>query len=223
MELPVLNDTIECSCTDCVSACKKKPGWFAPGEIKPAADLLGMSEEKEFFDKYLSVDYWGNPDSWMFVLSPATLNATPGQEFPLDPTGQCVFLKEDGKCSIHEAKPYECKSYDHRKKESEADLEQASKQHLSVAEAWASHKDYIANLLGREPEVSPPNPLEMLQFLFSMVGKCREAQHYPDTLSEPGSPDTKYMDFPIDFAHLLEKDRKELFPGSSGRWTEEQR
>jgi len=34
--------------------------------------------------------------------------------------------------------------------------------------------------------------------------------YYPDTLPEPGSPDTKYMDFPTDFAHLLEKDRKEL-------------
>lgn len=162
--LPILNDTIECSCDNCVSACKKKPGWFAPGEIKPAADLLGMSE-KDFFDKYLSVDYWGKPDSWLFVLSPATLNATPGKEFPLDPTGQCVFLTEDGKCSIHEAKPYECKSYDHRNKEE--DREQFSNQHLSVAEAWVPHKDYITSLLGREPEVSPPSPLEMLQFLFS--------------------------------------------------------
>lgn len=166
--LPILDDTIECSCTDCVSACEKKPGWFIPGEIKAAADLLGMSE-KDFFDKYLSVDYWGNPDSWKFVLSPATLNATPGQEFPFDPSGQCVFLTEEGKCLIHAAKPYECKSYDHRKKENEEGGKQASTQHLSVAESWIPHKDYIANLLGREPEVVPPNHLELLQFLFTLM------------------------------------------------------
>jgi len=170
MNLPVLNDAIECSCEVCVSACKKKPGWFIPGEIKLAADLLGMSE-KDFFDKYLSVDYWGEPGSWMFVLSPATLNTTPGQEFPLNPGGQCVFLTKDDKCLIHAAKPFECKSFDHRKKESEEEDQKQESQHFSVAESWVPHKDYIVNLLGREPEVLPPNPLEMLQFLFNMVGR----------------------------------------------------
>lgn len=33
---------------------------------------------------------------------------------------------------------------------------------------------------------------------------------YPDTLPQPGSPDTKYLDFPTDFADLLNKDRREL-------------
>jgi len=168
MSLPVLNDTIECDCTKCISACKKKPGWFLQEEIKPAAELLGLTEQ-ELFNQYLSVDYYYvDPSSLLFVLSPATLNTTPGKEFPLDPSGQCVFLTEEGKCLIHAAKPYECKSYDHRKKDEDRD--EASGQHLAVAESWVPHKDYIANLLSREPEVATPNPLEMLQFSLTLFG-----------------------------------------------------
>lgn len=157
--LPILEDTIECSCHTCVQACLKKPGWFAPGEIKPAADLLGMTEE-DFFKKYLSVDYWTNPDANLFVLSPAIVGETPGQEFPLEPTGKCVFLTDEGKCSIHAAKPYECRSYDHRQKRDDSNSE-----HLAVAESWVPHKDYISKLLGREPEITSLNPFDMLMFI----------------------------------------------------------
>ena len=161
--LPLLNDTIECSCRDCTSACYKKPGWFIPEEIKPAADLLGLTEE-EFFKQFLSVDYYGNPDNFLFVLSPATVDNQPGEMFPLIPSGQCVFLK-DGACSIHAAKPFECKLYDHRKNES---AEAAREGHLAVAEAWIPHKDRIAQLLGREPTVET-NPFEMLGFMLDTL------------------------------------------------------
>lgn len=160
--LPILNDTIECSCDECVSACHRKPGWFAPGEIKPAAELLGLTEE-EFFKQYLSVDYYNNPSSRLFVLSPATDNSVPGQEFPLQPNGRCIFLTENGQCGIHKAKPYECKIFDHRKLDTEG-----SDTHLAVAEEWKEHKDYIVKLLGREPEVKEPTLLEALHFLFGL-------------------------------------------------------
>lgn len=162
MNLPILNDTIDCSCNDCISACKAKPGWFLPEEIKPAADLLGLTE-KEFFEKYLSVDYYHLEKSFLFVLSPATSNSVPGEEFPFEPGGRCTFLTEDEKCSIHSAKPYECKSYDHRDKYKDVNL------HLAVAQAWVKHKDYIANLLGREPEISPPNPMEIIAHLLGRL------------------------------------------------------
>jgi Fe-S-cluster containining protein len=160
--LPLLNDSIECSCHHCVSACNKKPGWFLPEEIKAAADLLNLSVE-DFFNQYLSVDYFGNPDSFTFVLAPATENSKPGQEYPLDPTGRCIFLK-DGKCSIHAAKPFECKFYDHRKTKVDT-----SPVHEAIAKAWISHKDRIAELLGREPTVEPPNPFELMQFMLKMM------------------------------------------------------
>lgn len=167
MNLPVLTDTIECSCSDCVSACLRKPGWFLPEEIKPAADLLGLTE-KEFFDKHLAVDYYGNPDEFLFVIAPATDSCKPGSEYPLNPAGRCVFLTEDEKCGIHKAKPYECRAFDHRDGPPDDDSRAT---HKAVAEAWVPHQAKIVELLGREPVVET-NPLEMMEFLLSsFLGK----------------------------------------------------
>jgi len=167
-ELPLLNDTIECSCRDCASACYKKPGWFLPQEIKPVADFLGITEQ-QFFHRYLSVDYFGLPNEFLFVLSPATENSTPGEVFPLEPSGMCVFLK-NGKCGIHAVKPFECRLYDHRKKIlTKEESDKSTEEHLAVAEAWVPYKDYIAKLLGKEPQVPIPNALEVLSFLSGMM------------------------------------------------------
>ena len=160
-ELPLLNDTIECSCRDCCSACYHKPGWFLPEEIKPAADFLGITEEA-FFHRYLSVDYFveGEP---LYVLSPATENSQPGEMFPFNPEGSCIFLK-NGKCGIHAVKPFECKLYDHRKKiMTKEEGDKSTEGHLAVAEAWIPYKDRIAKLLGREPSVDM-NPFELLAY-----------------------------------------------------------
>lgn len=164
MTLPLLTDTIDCDCEVCISACRNKPGWFLPEEIKPAADLLGMTEQ-DFFNQFLAVDYYGNPEHFDFVVAPATVNIESGKEYPLDPTGKCVFLTEDNKCKIHAAKPYECKQYDHRKKLDDA----ARESHKKVSEAWISHKEKITQLLGREPEVQLPNPLELMLFMLKTL------------------------------------------------------
>ena len=105
--------TKSCRCTECISACKRNPGVFAPGEAEEAAKLLGMSFE-EFKEKYLILDYWTNVDTWedIFVYSPKKVYmdsshrvASFGSRFEHSP---CVFLTQDEKCMIHEAKPMEC-------------------------------------------------------------------------------------------------------------------
>lgn len=156
--LPLLDDVIECSCGICVSACHKKPGWFLPEEIKPAADFLGLTE-KEFFDKYLAVDYYMQ-DDMIYVLSPAVVGQETGKEFPLDPLGRCVFLKDD-KCSIHAVKPHECRSYDHRN-------ENNKELHLKVAEEWIPHKNRIKELLGRDPCLEKPTIFDLLELMKSV-------------------------------------------------------
>jgi len=162
MELPQLVDTIECSCEGCVSACHKKPGWFIPEEIKPAADSMGLSE-KEFFDKYLAVDYYFSSTEKLFVLAPVTKRSKPGVEYPLDPRGSCIFITDDNKCSIHAFKPYECKHYDHLKNH-----DTLKECHHAIAETWSPHKDKIVELLGREPTVEP-SPIEILEFMMSSM------------------------------------------------------
>ncbi len=164
--LSLLNDVIECECKICTSACHKKPGWFLPEEIKPAADFLGLTEQ-EFFDQFLAVDYYckTSDDDAKFVLSPTNVTSPPGEMFPFYPEGQCIFLKDE-KCSIHSVKPFECKIYDHREKSSSIDS------HLAVAEAWKPYKEKITQLLGREPSIeeTTKNPFQFMLDMIKIMG-----------------------------------------------------
>lgn len=146
--LPVLDQTTDCSCDTCVNACKTRPGWFAPGEAAKAAELLGMTEQ-EFFNQFLSVDYWyDSPPIW--IVTPSIVGAKTGWEYPdegmLPKRGQCVFLDDSGKCCIHAAKPYECRKYQH-----DDDNNTIIDRHERVAKSWVGRHAEIFALLGREP------------------------------------------------------------------------
>jgi Fe-S-cluster containining protein len=134
----------ECKCEECKNSCAYKPGWFLPGEIEKAAQYLMMSEQ-EFFDQYLGVD-WYEDFNDIFVLAPAITSMYPGEEYPANPKGQCVFF-HNGLCNIHSVKPYECIESYH------ADTYDISqKRHSFVAQTWIDKQDYICTLLGRDPE-----------------------------------------------------------------------
>lgn len=143
MKLEMFKET-ECVCDHCVRCCTIKPGWFKPGEVEKVAEYLKMTVQ-ELFEKYLGVDWWVNlNDSGdVFLLSPATVDMTPGQEFPRNPRGTCVFLKDD-RCTIHPVKPYECRIAHHSRK--------SMAYHKVIAEAWLGKQESIEEILGREPE-----------------------------------------------------------------------
>ena len=101
-----------CQCQDCQAACDHKPGWFAPGEAEQVAQFFNMSLS-QLFKTYLAVDWWGKGDSTIHLLSPAAVGNTPGQLFPHDPRGRCVFFQDDGQCMIHPVKPMECRETFH--------------------------------------------------------------------------------------------------------------
>lgn len=132
---------IECQCEVCKSACENKPGWFMPGEVQVAAESLGMSV-KEFFDRYLAVDYWmGDPT--IYVLTLPTKNMKPGSMYEImEPNGACTEFR-DGKCSIHAVKPFECRYFDHTRS-------RGDNPHSTVAEAWntTENQQMIADLVG---------------------------------------------------------------------------
>jgi Fe-S-cluster containining protein len=138
----------DCSCSKCQDACRGKPGWFLPGEAEAAAALRGQTLQ-EFFDQALGVDWWeeyDGPDT--YILTPALVQHRPGTEYPGDPRGACVLF-EEGKCTIHEAKPFECRHYIH-----DHDNKTVQRRKRGVRDAWkeASHQQQIEGLLGREPE-----------------------------------------------------------------------
>lgn len=141
----------DCQCNRCVGACSHNPGWFTPRQAEKVAKLLGLTL-KEFFDKYLGVNWWekeeGSYEKDIFVLAPAITTMEAGTEYPADPRGKCVFFK-DGKCQIHDAKPHECKAYTHTDTREDVHV-----RHRAVADKWATEKNQkqIVKLLGREPK-----------------------------------------------------------------------
>lgn len=146
-----------------MAACKYKPGWFKPEEIEKAAAFLKMTV-KEFFNKYLQVEYWeGDEQSSgkdVFILAPVPGACSPGQLANYRVAiGTCVFLK-DGKCSIHPVKPFECKEMIH-------DVNDAGPHEEAMA-SWNNEKDQkqIAELLGYKPEIPEHSFLDGLNWLF---------------------------------------------------------
>lgn len=134
----------ECTCDKCKRACTYKPGWFLPKEAEKAAEHLGLSF-KEFFDKYLGIDWWEGDKEDIFVLAPALVGEEIGSEYPGDPEGKCVFFNKDELCDIHPVKPFECA-------ELVCDDTKTHERHKAVAMAWKKHQNQIIELLGRKPE-----------------------------------------------------------------------
>lgn len=138
----------ECTCGKCQKACENKPGWFLPGEAERVAEYLSVSLPDLFATK-LGVDWWEadeRHDTDIYVLSPAITSMPAGDTFPSNPNGRCVFY-QDGRCSIHPVKPYECRAFIHDQSHDET-----TKRHEGVADAWAAHQQQVKDLFGEEPE-----------------------------------------------------------------------
>lgn len=153
----------DCTCARCVSACKHKPGWFAPGQVELVAQHLGITLE-ELFKRYLGVDFWvGEPTT--FVLAPAVVEMEAGKEYPFKPTGRCVFLTDDDRCSIHPVKPRECRETDsHQSKEANKEVK------TQITLEWGEHQPQITALLGRKPELPGASIFDVLELLGGMGG-----------------------------------------------------
>jgi len=107
-----VNKNKGCACHECVSACKRNPGWFAPGQAEEAAQHLGIPFED--FKKNLIIDYWVSHDGDdIYVYAPRKINVDRDRKVASfsyafkDST--CIFLKKD-RCSIHIVKPQECRN-----------------------------------------------------------------------------------------------------------------
>lgn len=149
----------DCTCDKCVRACSHTPGWFRPGEAERAAKFLKMPMRR-FFKKYLGVNWY----TWkrnrpVFVLAPAITTMDAGHEFPGNPKGQCVFLK-DRRCLIHPVKPHDCRAFlvcedsDDEKARWQKDREQTVK-------LWSTERASIVKLLGRRPKTERMSILDM--------------------------------------------------------------
>ena len=150
--MEIQGNQASCCCAECQAACRFKPGWLTPGEAERVADYLGVSLDSLFRTR-LMVDRWGR-DRTVFVLSPAVVEVSPGQEFLSTTRGQCVFYQA-GRCAIHPVKPFECRAMLHG---------QPPTYHAEVARAWdtPAAQRQVRLLLGREPIAEEPSILDSL-------------------------------------------------------------
>jgi len=106
-----------CSCEKCVSACKNDPGRLIPEDIPKIAEFLGLSVEELIISSLVKIPFSKKEN--LYALAPAKkkgkrLLATLGTVVPdyyTKERGTCIFLDENGMCTIHEVKPFECGAY----------------------------------------------------------------------------------------------------------------
>ena len=105
---------MECRCQECQKCCERTPGWLSPKDVRRLATHLGVTM-RELFATHLCFDYWVGDHEMpeTFVPSPATTQCAAGQTMPwsapMAGNNRCLLFRR-GLCSIHTAKPRECRA-----------------------------------------------------------------------------------------------------------------
>jgi len=165
----------DCNCEKCAKLCLGRPGVFAPGEATRAAAHLGLSL-KDFFDRYLAINYYvaetGNVDfltpAWkpkigsterlLYALGAGTrLEDRPIEDRPMNGRrvtflegftyGRCALLSEKGCTLPFELRPTECREAYACERGDEA---RGRAQHEAVIEEWRKSSAELAGLAQNE-------------------------------------------------------------------------
>lgn len=99
----VLKRAPPCSCSSCNHGCTMGSGFLAQNDFEPLAQFLGISVT-ELKKKYLERRMLFGKEHWRPRLL-RKINPRTGKKMPF---GKCIFFKNN-KCSVHPAKPLECK------------------------------------------------------------------------------------------------------------------
>jgi Fe-S-cluster containining protein len=107
-----------CNCNECISACRNDPGRLVPEDMKKLSTLFKVPEE-DLIKKYLIKVPVSCNGHIIYALSPAKKKghrfiSEPGTIAPdyyISEKGRCIFLDDNGLCTVHEAKPFECSAY----------------------------------------------------------------------------------------------------------------
>jgi hypothetical protein len=103
----------ECACVQCQQCCREQPGHLLPGDMETIAAHLQqpLAEVKKLF--------WASPGA-------VVMNSQTSRQFRIGTITprydrrkkRCVFLTEEGQCSIHAVAPFGCAYFDtHQSKE----------------------------------------------------------------------------------------------------------
>lgn len=111
-----------CTCHQCVNACETRPCWPNPAE---AAKLLDMG-----LGPKLWLDYWSGEHD-IEIVAPSA-EGYGGGRAAFWPTGRCMLLTPEGRCSVHDT----CKPEEGARSSCEPSGEGGIELHREVALKW---------------------------------------------------------------------------------------
>ena len=97
----------ECACTQCQQCCREQPGHLLPGEMETIADHLQqpLVEVKKLFWASGGAVVMNNATGRQFRIGTITPRYDRRKK-------RCVFMTDDGLCSIHAVAPFGCAYFD---------------------------------------------------------------------------------------------------------------
>jgi len=95
-----------CDCRKCSLTCRYMPGMCVPGDVQKIAKYLGRPPTLEWITEHFAA----SEGSTVRVHGESVYIPTivPAQN---ETNGQCVFLTEDGRCSVHPVAPFGCSRF----------------------------------------------------------------------------------------------------------------
>ncbi len=97
-----------CGCDECSKFCTTQPGHLIPGDLERIAKAQGFESPAS-----LKPLLWASPGAvvgdahtkkmWRIETITPRLRTQ---------SGRCVFLKDDGKCAVHDVAPFGCAYFD---------------------------------------------------------------------------------------------------------------
>lgn len=91
--------TPACTCNACAHGCTMGSGFLATTDMKPLAEFLKMTEN-ELKEKHLEESDQFNTNMWR-----PKIERKNGK-----PYGKCTFYSKEQGCTVHKAKPLQCKT-----------------------------------------------------------------------------------------------------------------
>ncbi len=141
--LPSTLDQFErsyCDCRQCTAACKAMPGMVAPGDLDRIMEFCGVTMDTE---ENWVVAHFAASEGAAVVCSDGKTFRIPTIVPKQKPNGHCVFLNDDGECTIHPVSPFGCRCFNVCETDPERNEAQAQQSCHALA-VIAGNYDYNA-------------------------------------------------------------------------------